>query len=346
MKRFLLSFFFSLLGFVLIAQIPDGYYDGAAGLKGKALKTALYNIIKGHTTYPYTSSSTDVWDILKETDRDTANPDNVILLYTGRSVNAAQEYNNGKGWSREHVWAKSRGDFDTDPPAGTDAHNLRPADISVNSARSNRWFDSCTVKVYDDGVFTGSYTSTTRWVWQPRKEVKGDVARMIFYMATRYEGENGEPDLQLIDYLPADVDTREPLFAMLHTLLRWSEEDPVDAFERHRNDVVYSYQHNRNPFIDHPEYVQLIWGDTTATAIPHYAEANFSVYPNPVSDVLHFSGQVPAVKYLYSLQGELLKTTAADRIDMQSLPDGLYFVLVKDEKGTVLKKQKVVKTAR
>jgi endonuclease I len=346
MKHFLLSLGFFLYGWVLFAQAPAGYYDAAAGLKGKALKAALYQIIKGQTTYPYTSSSTDVWDILKETDRDPDHPENVILLYTGRSVNAAQEYNSGKGWSREHVWAKSRGDFGTKPPAGTDVHNLRPADVSVNSTRSNRWFDTCSVMVYDNGVATGSYKSNTRWVWQPRKAVEGDVARMIFYMATRYEGENGEPDLQIIDYLPDDKKTKAPLFAMLHTLLKWNEDDPVDTFEQHRNEVIYSYQHNRNPFIDHPEYVQLIWGDTTATAIPHYAETHFSVYPNPVSGVLHFSGRAPSVKYLYSLQGRLLKTTASNRINMRSLPAGLYFVLIKDENGILIKKQKVLKTVR
>ncbi len=344
MKQFSLSFVFLFLGFVLFAQAPAGYYDAASGLKGKALKTALYHIIKGQKTYPYTSSSTDVWDILKETDRDPDNPDNVILIYTGRSVNAAQEYNSGKGWSREHVWAKSRGDFGTDPPAGTDVNNLRPADISVNSARSNRWFDTCSVMVYDNDVATGSYKSTTRWVWQPRKEVEGDVARMIFYMATRYEGENGEPDLQIINYLPEDKRTKAPLFAMLHTLLKWNHDDPVDAYERRRNNVVYSYQHNRNPFIDHPEYVQRIWGDSTLTAIPQHAAVNFTIYPNPVVNILHFTGASPSVKYLYSMQGALLKTTSTNELKVASLPSGIYFVVVKDKTtGEVLGRKKVVK---
>ena len=242
------------------AQIPNGYYDNAKGLTGEALKTALYNIIKNHTEYQYTSSSTDVWDILKETDKDTINPENVILLYTGWSVNAAQEYNNGAGWSREHVWAKSRGDFGTDPPAGTDVHHLRPTDISVNSARNNRWFAECTVPYYDGGILTGCFRSSTEWVWKPREEVLGDVARMIFYMATRYEGENGEPDLELIDYIPADNYTNLPVHALLTDLTAWHEEDPVSDWERNRNDIIYyNFQHNRNPFIDHPEYVSLIW---------------------------------------------------------------------------------------
>ncbi len=345
MKRFYLTVFVLLTVMGLFAQAPEGYYDAAKGLSGTALKKALYNIIKGQTTYPYTSSSgTDVWDILKETDQDPDNPDNVILIYTGRSVNAAQEYNSGKGWSREHVWAKSRGDFGTDPPAGTDVNNLRPADISVNSARSNRWFDTCSVMVYDNGVATGSYKSNTRWVWQPRKEVVGDVARMIFYMATRYEGENGEPDLQIINYLPQDKRTKEPLFAMLHTLLQWNAEDPVDAYERRRNNVVYSYQHNRNPFIDHPEYVQLIWGDSTVTAVPQFKNTSFAVYPNPVTSVLHFTPEENLVKSLYSLQGQLLKKTKAVQLNVKALAPGIYILVVKDgNSGQVLLRKRVVK---
>jgi endonuclease I len=345
MKQFFLSACFFFLTFSLLAQAPAGYYDAAAGLKGKALKKALYNIIKGQKTYSYTSNeTTDVWDILKVADRDPDNPDNVILIYTGRSVNAAQEYNSGKGWTREHVWAKSRGDFGTDPPAGTDVNNLRPADVSINSTRSNRWFDTCSVMVYDNGVPTGSYKSNTRWVWQPRKEVEGDVARMIFYMATRYEGEHGEPDLQIIDYLPSDKRTKAPLFAMLHTLLKWNETDTVDAYERRRNNVVYSYQHNRNPFIDHPEYAQLIWGDSTLTSISRHPSVDFTIYPNPVVKTLHFKGAAHAVKYLFSVQGSLLQRTEGQQMNVASLSGGVYFLVVKDKNtGEVLARKKVLK---
>jgi endonuclease I len=246
------------------AQIPSGYYNNAVGKTGDELKTALYQIIKGHTTYPYTSTATDVWDILKVTDRDPNNSSNVILLYTGRSVNAAQEYNNGAGWTREHVWAKSHGDFGTTRGAGTDVHHLRPVDVSMNTVRNNRWFAECDVPVYDDGVFTGCYKSETEWLWEPRVEVKGDVARMIFYMATRYEGENGEPNLEVIDYIPEDNNTAEPIHALLSDLLAWHSADPVDNWEINRNNIIYNqYQHNRNPFIDHPEYVTYIWGGST-----------------------------------------------------------------------------------
>ncbi len=264
---FLFVFLFSLSG--LFGQIPDGYYDAAAGKTGSELKTALHNIIKGNVFYPYSSSSTDVWDILKETDRDPNNPDNVILIYSGLSVNAAQEYNNGNGWTREHVWAKSRGELSTTSPGpGTDVHNLKPANPTMNSLRSNRWFAECSDPVYLNGVFTGCYYSTTDWLWKPRDQVKGDVARIIFYMAVRYEGDNGEPDLEVIDSIPSDKHTTLPIHAKLSDLLKWNREDPPDDFERHRNDVIYSYQHNRNPFIDHPEYADMIWGNNTGGSAP------------------------------------------------------------------------------
>lgn len=245
-------------------QIPPGYYDPAAGLTGLPLKAALNDIIQDHVMFPYTSSSTDVWDILKETDKDTLNPANVILLYSGWSVDGAMEYDNGNGWNREHVWAKSHGDFGTGIGPGTDVHALRPCDVSVNSARNNRWFAECSTEYIDGDGPTGSYTSSSEWVWKPRDAVKGDVARMIFYMATRYEGENGELDLEIVDYIPLDNNSTLPLHAKLSDLYQWHLEDPVSDWERNRNDIIYyNYQQNRNPFIDHPEYATEIWGPSS-----------------------------------------------------------------------------------
>ncbi|WP_420315846.1 endonuclease [Ekhidna sp.] len=254
---------------VSMAQIPAGYYDTAQGKNGAELKTALYNVIKGHTEYPYSASTTDTWDILKETDVDPNNSNNVIGLYSAFSMNAAAEYDGGNGWTREHVWAKSRGDFGTTPGAGTDVHHLRAEDASTNSARSNRNFDEATDQYIDaSGQYSGptpSFTGgSTSFTWEPRDAVKGDVARMLFYMATRYEGEAGEPDLELTETLLTSSD-KSPLHAKLSVLLTWHEQDPVDAYEQTRNDIIYGYQGNRNPFIDHPEYVTSIWGSGTPT---------------------------------------------------------------------------------
>jgi endonuclease I len=326
---------FILLSLNLFSQIPEGYYMTAQGLSGESLKTALYNIIKGHTEYPYTSTNTDVWDILKQTDKDTINTANVILFYTGESVNAAQEYNNGNGWTREHIWAKSRGDFGTAMGPGTDAHHIRPVDANTNSARNNRWFDNCSEPYLLNGVPTGCYTSSTSWVWQPRDKVKGDVARMIFYMATRYEGENGEPDLEVIDYIPVDNNTTEPIHAKLSALIQWNGEDPVDNYERNRNNVVYSYQHNRNPFVDHPEYINLIWDNTTNT---NDIESNFKiiVYPNPVNHTLFISGLTgDAIASIYDFQGNLIlsKQIIENQLDISNLKTGIYMIKIENKSG-------------
>ena len=329
------------VGMVLFAQIPENYYTTAEGLSGDELKTALYNVIKDHTEYPYTSSSTDVWDILKETDRDTADASHVILFYTGWSVDAAQEYNSGSGWNREHIWAKSRGDFGTAPGPGTDVHHLRPADISVNSARNNRWFDNCTEPYLDNGVTTGCYTSSTSWVWEPRDAVKGDVARMIFYMATRYEGENGEPDLEMIDYLPSDDRTQEPIHAMLSTLMKWHEEDPVDDYERHRNEVVYAYQHNRNPFIDHPGYAEQIWGSPEAVS-PLAGHVSIAIYPNPARDYVVVKRPDGYTVTLHTVIGTQLFTTRDKVLRLDDTKNGIYLLVIRDPSGTQVTSRRLI----
>lgn len=302
------------------AQIPDGYYSTASEKTGEELKAALYNIIKGHTEYPYTSSSSiDVWDILKETDRDTANPDNLILIYSGLSVNAAQEYNSGNGWTREHVWAKSHGEFGTDPGAGTDAHHLRPENNYVNTVRNNRWFAESDEPVYYNNQFTGCYKGSDEWTWEPRDEVKGDVARMIFYMATRYEGENGEPDLEMVDYIPADNNTAEPIHAKLSDLLAWNLLDTVDSFERNRNEVVFGYQHNRNPFIDHPEYATYIWDETYEEDFSPVISGITQTPENPTSEdeveitavVVDLNNDLSNITLMWGLQSNSLSNTIA-----------------------------------
>ena len=264
MKKFLFLNLLFAIYITVSAQIPTGYYKYADALTGSALKTTLYDVIKGHTQYPYTSSSTDTWDILKQTDKDPANPLNVIMIYSGISIEAAQEWNSGAGWTREHVWSKSHGfppasGQDPEPGAGTDCHHLRPEKPNVNSAKSDRDFDNC--QGLPGAVLANGTTDCWKItdVWDPRDEVKGDVARMMFYMATRYRGENGEPDLALIETIPSSPGY-DPFYAKLSTLLLWNEQDPIDAFEINRNEVIYSFQHNRNPYIDHPEWVQRIWG--------------------------------------------------------------------------------------
>jgi len=261
LKLSLVMFLFPAILISGPAREPDGYYSGVRGLTGTSLKQKLNRIISEQVSLPYSGSSTDTWDVLKETEKDPEKKNHILLFYTGWSVAAAQEFNNGKGWNREHIWARSHGQFDTGAGVGTDLHNLRPSDISVNAARNNYDFDDGgTLYTDKDGPTLCRSDADS---WEPPGYLKGDVARTLFYMAVRYEGRNGEPDLELVDAVNTFGMNKngKGYFGKLSTLLRWHRSDPVDNYERRRNDIVYLYQKNRNPFIDHPEFVQLIWGE-------------------------------------------------------------------------------------
>ncbi|MFH1853564.1 MAG: endonuclease [Candidatus Neomarinimicrobiota bacterium] len=266
----ILIFLFVLTNNLIPAGIPAGYYDATSGKSGAELKATLHGIIKNHTRYPYTSSGTDVWDLLKITDEDPDNPDNIILLYSGRSHPKADNSGEnltytGDRWNREHVWAKSHGFPSESDTAYTDIHHLRPADESVNTDRNNREFDEGT-NAHTEAI--GCYYDTEAWTWEPRDAVKGDVARMMFYMVVRYDpgihSDDSEYDLELVDSTGNNADN-SPLFGKLSTLLTWHNDDPVDDWERTRNDTIYYFQGNRNPFIDHPEYAVSIWGSSNTT---------------------------------------------------------------------------------
>ena len=228
--------------------LDDTYYQDALGKSGEELKSALNTIISDQTKLSYSQ----VWDALKDTDEDPEDSSNVVLLYTGRSQSKDSNGGGSGQWNREHVWAKSHGDFGTSTGPGTDIHHLRPTDVQVNSTRGNKDFDEGGSELSDaPGNFTDGDS------FEPRDEVKGDVARMILYMAVRYEGTDSFPDLEPND----QVDNgSQPYMGRLSVLKQWSQEDPPDSFEQRRNDVIFEqYQHNRNPFIDHPEWVGEIW---------------------------------------------------------------------------------------
>ncbi len=230
------------------AIYEDSYYDATQNLWGADLKSALHNTIKGHTEYGYG----DLWNILSDTDEDPDNTNNVLLLYTGWSYAKSNHGGGASEWNREHVWAKSHGDFGTSAPAGTDVHHIRPTDVTVNSKRGNLDFDNGgTLYTDGDGPTECRYDNDS---WEPRDAVKGDVARMMYYMAVRYEGDDTSYDLELVDYTPSTT-SNEPVFGKESTLYEWHQNDPVDDWERRRNDRIYTnWQHNRNPFIDHPEF--------------------------------------------------------------------------------------------
>ena len=255
---------------IVQSNIPQDYYEEANGKSSEELKEALYQIISNHVVFPYTSSSTDTWDILQVSDQDPQNHDNMILVYTGRSQDKGyrdgtgnySQYENGNGthnnsWNREHVWPKSHGFPDEDDNAYTDVHNLKPCDRSVNTSRGTKDYD-----------FGGSQHSeateclTDSDSWEPSDSVKGDIARILFYMVVRYDPgydhNNNSFDLELVDYTTPN--NNDPILGKLSSLIQWHYDDPVDDFEINRNEIIYEFQENRNPFIDHPNIVSFICG--------------------------------------------------------------------------------------
>ncbi|GLX78542.1 hypothetical protein tinsulaeT_18820 [Thalassotalea insulae] len=223
--------------------------QSAADVKAKITASISQN----HKTLTYS----EVWTALTQTDEDPANTDNVILLYKGTSI---PKMSNGSGtqssdpdnWNREHVWAKSHGFSSSSNEAYTDIHHLRPTDISVNSSRGNLDFDNS-----DSPLSEAPSNSVDSDSFEPRNAVKGDVARMVFYMDTRYEGLGDiTPDLQVLDRLTTNG---EAALGRLCRLLEWHANDPVDATEIERNNRIYEFQGNRNPFIDHPEWVNVLY---------------------------------------------------------------------------------------
>ncbi len=227
----------SLLDMVL--DDYDGYYANLEGLFGEALLLSMRALLWDDVLMP---TYDDIRDILQISDEDPSNPDNVLQIYTGQSVIADWD---SRQWDREHIWPNSRLGVmraaGTMRHAGTDAHNLRPINASINIARGNKYFD----------------TNTTTDGYYPDDD-HGNVARTYFYLAVKYDW------LTLSDALPPPDSTYAADGAYqgyLSVLITWHFEDSVSAFEQHRNDVIYSYQNNRNPFIDYPHLVELIWFD-------------------------------------------------------------------------------------
>ena len=284
LKTLLLLVLLCFLGAsVTLADPPENYYGSATGLVGQELKAALHVIIDNQTVYSYTISGNndwydgkdiDVWEALAYTD--SACPDDhpecglVQLLYLDET-RLIDQANRGKGnndsWEREHVWPKSRGFKYPSQDGYTDLNHLRPADRNLNGAHSNYGYDEggeAVIDRHDDGteVETTAKLDRENQSFEPSDRAKGQVARMLFYMAVRYEvGDDGGnekmPDLYLKD---ENEKTTEPWIGDLCTLVKWNNMFGPTDFERRRNDRVMELQGNRNPFIDNPGWANLIWG--------------------------------------------------------------------------------------
>jgi hypothetical protein len=219
---------------------------------------------------------------------------------------------------------------------GTDVHNLKPADGGLNSLRSNHEYDdlgSTGSGVNYNGTATGNRINGSAGLFEPRDKVKGDLARIILYMDLRYEGAGSEPDLVVREALNSGGTTH----AVLSTLLDWHFADPVDSFELNRNDVIHNMQGNRNPFIDHPELVHYIYGDSTNVAWNPFMAVEMSPEPSnlhlgpiPADAFLNITAAIAAPYSITNLSGEQMQegtlSSGNNRIIVETLPAGSYIL--------------------
>lgn len=322
---------------------PIGYYASLEGLSGAALKQALQDII-ANPSLVHGQNYGDVYDILKQADQNPENSSQVWLIYneTPKSKLDIQTGNSIVGkWNREHIYCQSRGGFadatsnvpdgiDIWEPAGPniiatghgDAHHIRAVDGQENSSRNNRNY----------GVdYNGPSGNPGTW--------HGDVARALFYMAVRYNG------LQIINGNPADAPVG--YIGDLTTLLSWNLADTSDDFEMNRNNIIYTWQKNRNPFIDMPKLANYIfganygqpWFETLATT--NFQESKVSIYPNPAQNVLNVSGITEDSKIdIYNMTGaKVLSTNCSEN---KSIPldfaAGIYSVRITSENNSTVKR--------
>ena len=271
----------------VVGQAPTGYYASVDSSSPTALRSSLHRLIDDHQRFRYTSSSTDTWDILEQADQNPQDSREILDVY--RNADYRKQGGGNSLYNREHSWPKSYG-FPNDNSRNypyTDCHHLFLSNDSYNSSRSNKPYDrassSSSEKVTEFnngwGGGSGAYPGNSNWTsgsstsgrWETWRERRGDVARALFYLDVRYEGGShgltgaSEPNLILTDsrnsISSSNTGSNRSVgyMGMLSTLLQWHRDDPVDSVERRRNDVIYAYQGNRNPFIDHPEWVDCVF---------------------------------------------------------------------------------------
>ncbi len=331
-----------VLALPVLADAPNGYYDSADVSSPEALRATVHDIIDGHIKIPYTSGSTDTWDVLKLADQDPFNSGRILDIYQNRTFNKVGGGNNN--YNREHTWPKSYG-FPDDGYSNkpySDCHHLFLCDIGYNSNRGSRIFDDCTsgctsrnADNYNGASGVNRYKdSSPIGIWETWDGRKGDVARAMFYMDVRYEGDGSEPDLILTDnpYLIESGQTGDneavAYMGLLEVLIQWHLDDPVDDLELHRNDVVGQYQGNRNPFIDHPDWAGFIFaGEALVSgvedAVPAVSNVIASIYPNPFNPSTQIKlelGQAGPVRVeIYSIEGKLIRTLINETHDAGTL---------------------------
>ena len=347
MKKLSLFVWICLSAYYIFAQIPANYYNEAQNKKGYALRYALFNIIKNHTTLSYdylwtAYAQTDiktngkVWDMYS--DKPGQNPPYEFTYGSDQCGNYGGE---GDCYNREHSIPKSW--FNDASPMVTDLMHVVPTDGYVNGKRSNYPFGEVASASWtsQNGSKLGSsavsgYSGT---VFEPIDEYKGDFARIYFYMTVCYMNKN----------LGA---TSNSMFTSgnlkpwaLSMLIQWSNEDPVSEKEIARNNAVYQIQGNRNPFVDYPELVGKIYGSDSVnvflpTSISEFEQLNEIQFSNPATQkvkIFYHSDREWSTEsklIIFDLRGRILiQKSLADRpqsIDVSSITPGVYILKMED----------------
>ncbi len=324
---------------------PTGYYDSLNGLSGNALKQEIQNII-ANPSIVREHNYADVYTILREADQNPANSSQVWLMYVEQSRSKLDQQvgsSNIGFWNREHIYPQSRGGFNLDSnvfpdginiftstdandieAGGTDAHHLRAEDGPENSLRNNR--------NYGSADYSGPAANQGTW--------KGDVARAIFYMAVRYN------NLNVVNGYPAE--SPDGFIGDLATLLTWNNLDPADDFEMNRNNIIYNWQKNRNPFIDMPNLASYVFGNNigqpwsnSLSILDNNLNLQVKMYPNPATNFISIDGLLKEsnIEIFNSFGEKVFKNTynSNDKLNF-NLASGIYLVKVVCENKIVVKK--------
>ncbi len=372
-----------LSAFVGFAQIPSGYYNTATG-SGYTLKTNLKKIIDNvndgiasenlHNDQGYAA----LWTLYTQSafrDNYYENDGSLLDLYS-ENASGVDPYNyistsqqcgsyssEGDCYNREHLVPQSYFDNFAIDPMKNDAFHVFPSDGKVNGDRNNLSFGIVSTASYTSqngskrGPNTvGSYSNYSGTVFEPVNDFKGDVARAYFYFATRYE------DLMDDFYGAANASTCQAknmfdgsinkVFSdnFILILIKWHKQDPVSAKEIAQNNAIYTHQANRNPFIDHPEYVCDIWPTQCATVVAlssetFLADNAVSIYPNPTNtnEVEIFTTENITKLSLVNINGQIIKDIEnpifnQNTYKLNNLPQGFYFLQISAENGSLTKK--------
>ena len=324
---------------------PIGYYNSLNGLSGVALKQEIQNIIANPATVREHNYA-DVYTILRDADQNPANSNQVWLMYVEqpRSKIDQQVGSSNIGfWNREHIYPQSRGGFNLDSnvfpdginvftttdandieAGGTDAHHLRAEDGPENSLRNNR--------NYGSADYSGPSGNLGTW--------KGDVARALFYMAVRYN------NLNVVNGYPAE--NPDGNIGDLATLLTWNTQDPADDFEMNRNNIIYNWQKNRNPFIDMPNLASYVFGNNVGqpwsnslSITEKNMDLQVKMYPNPATNFISFDGlNIDSNIEIFNSIGEKVYNNtynSSNKLNF-NLSSGIYLVKIISENKSVVKK--------